>query len=95
MFSLPLRVHVVLEPRAHRSATEPSHASSSSQPNPTSLVLGLMLAVSEALPLTTRVKANGILDAVRQLLDYAHQTTARVEESHDPLSLALLPLPKL
>lgn len=88
MYSLPIRFHVVLEPRrpsAHASACDYVPPSTSK----TSVCLGVLLAVSEALPLTTRVKANGIIDAAKLLFESVAPASPSASEN---LTLAL-PLP--
>lgn len=83
MYSLPFRLHVVLEPRRAAPGAVASSAHSP-QPSSATLVLGVLLAVSESLPLTTRVKANGILDAFKLFVDSAAPAPAPA-----PASLAL------
>ena len=78
MFSFPVRFHVVLEPRARASGTCEYHGKGfwsslgtiSTIPWST-LATGGLLTVSEALSLNRSVKANGILDALAQLVQAA------------------------
>ena len=90
MFSLPLTVHVVIEPR--RRPTEAGvcelNASPTQKPRAV-LVLCALLTVSEAMALTSSVKANGILDAFKQLITALSDPDLPPPKS--PLSLALPP----
>lgn len=93
MISLPFQLHVVLDPRRPANAATTCAYTPPTPPSSATVALGVLLAVSEALPLTTRVKANGILDAVKL---FAGAVASSIPPPpppppQSPLSLALLP----
>ena len=97
MFALPIQFHVVLD----RRPTATAIASNASFANQTTIILGALLSVSESLPFVTKIKANGIFDAVRQVVVSMGKTAEEQEKkkeqethSHRAMSAMSLAFPE-